>query len=186
MEEHGLKTDQTVLPGVQVIEPAMFGDHRGFLMESYNRRTFRELTGFDGEFVQENHSLSSQHVLRGLHYQIRQPQGKLVRVLEGEVFDVAVDLRRSSHHFGRWVGVMLSAQNRRMLWIPPGFAHGVLAISEVSQLLYKMSDYWAPEHERCIRWDDPTLGIDWPLSGAPILSEKDGRGHSLVDAEVYA
>lgn len=181
-----MKAFQSALPGVQIIEPTVFGDHRGFLMESYNRRAFRELTGFDGEFVQDNHSLSSRNVLRGLHYQIRQTQGKLVRVLEGEAFEVAVDLRRSSPHFGRWVGVTLSAQDKRMLWIPPGFAHGVLAISEVCQLFYKLSDYWAPQHERCIRWDDPTLGIEWPLPGAPILSEKDARGSLLADAEVYA
>lgn len=181
-----MKAIETRLPGVYVIEPPVFADHRGFLMVSYNRRWFRDLTGFDGEFVQDSHSSSSRNVLRGLHYQIRQSQGKLVRVLEGEAFDVAVDLRRSSPRFGQWVGVTLSANNKRALWIPPGFAHGVLATSERCQVLYKLSEYWAPEHERSIRWDDPVLGIEWPLSGAPVLSEKDEAAPLLADAEVYA
>lgn len=181
-----LKRVATELPDVCLIEPAVCADERGYLMESYNRRVFAELTGFDGDFVQDNHSMSAQHVLRGLHYQLRRPQGKLIRVIHGEAFDVAVDLRRSSPTFGRWVGATLSAQNRRMLWIPPGYAHGVFALSEACELSYKMTDYWAPDDERGIRWDDPTLAIAWPLRGAPVLSEKDRRAPGLADAEVYA
>lgn len=182
-----MKVQETQLPGVWLVEPAVFGDHRGFFMETYNRRRFGELTGFDGEFVQDNHSRSAQHVLRGLHYQIEQAQGKLVRVVHGEVFDVAVDLRRRSPHFGRWVGVTLSAENRRMMWVPPGFAHGFVVTSPACEVLYKTTDYWAQQHERSIRWDDPAIGIDWPLGGAaPILSEKDRVAPLLADAEVYA
>jgi len=181
-----LKLIETELPGVCVIESTVFTDHRGFLLESYNRRALRELTGLDVEFVQDNHSRSARNVLRGLHYQVKQPQGKLVRVVQGAGFDVAVDLRRSSQHFGRWVGVALSAQNKRMLWIPPGFAHGVLALSDCFEMIYKLTDYWSSQDERCVRWDDPTLAIAWPLCGAPVLSEKDRTAPLLTDAEVFA
>lgn len=175
----------TELPEVLVIEPRVFGDERGFFFESYNRRAFAEATGVDVEFVQDNHSRSVRGVLRGLHYQIRKPQGKLVRVVVGEVFDVAVDLRRSSPRFGRWTGVRLSAENKRMVWVPPGFAHGFLVLSEAAEFLYKTTDYYAPEFERCLRWDDPTVAVDWPLSGEPILSAKDRAGRLLAEAEVY-
>lgn len=175
----------TALPDVLVIEPRVFGDERGFFFESYNRRAFAEATGVDAEFVQDNHSRSVKDVLRGLHYQIRQPQGKLVRVVAGEVFDVAVDLRRSSPHFGKWTGVRLSAENRRMVWVPPGFAHGFLVLSDGADVLYKTTDYYAPEHERCLRWDDPTVGVAWPLAGFPILSAKDRSGLFLDRAEVF-
>ncbi len=175
---------ETALPGVLILEPKVHGDARGFFMESYNRRRFAEL-GLPDEFVQDNHSRSARGVLRGLHYQIRQPQGKLVRVTRGAVFDVAVDLRRSSPSFGRWAGVELTEDNHRMLWIPPGFAHGFLVLSEIADFLYKTTDYYAPEHERCIRWDDPDIGIDWPLETEPLLSAKDRVGRSLREAEVY-
>lgn len=173
------------LPGVVVIEPQVFGDERGFFFESFNARRFQELTGVSATFVQDNHSRSAQHVLRGLHYQIRQPQGKLVRVVAGEVLDVAVDLRRSSPEFGQWTSVVLSAANKRQVWIPPGFAHGFLVRSEAAEFLYKTTQYWAPEHERCVRWNDPGLGIDWQLTHEPILSAKDARGALFADAEVY-
>lgn len=178
---------QTALPDVLIIEPRVFGDHRGFFMESWNRRHFAE-AGLDLDFVQDNHSRSAQGILRGLHYQVEQPQGKLVRVTHGEVFDVAVDLRRSSPTFGQWVGVHLSAENHRMLWVPPGFAHGFYGISESVDFQYKCTDYYAPEHERCIRWDDPAIGIDWPLvdGKAPVLSAKDAAGTSLHEAELFA
>lgn len=176
----------TALPEVVLIEPRVFGDARGFFFESFNARRFAELTGVTAPFVQDNHSRSAQHVLRGLHYQIKQPQGKLVRVVAGKVFDVAVDLRRGSPHFGRWAGFTLSAENKRMAWIPPGFGHGFVVRSEAAEFLYKTTDYWAPEHERCIRWDDPDLAIDWGLDGAtPQLSGKDAAGALLRDAEVY-
>jgi len=180
-----LKTTETSLPGVFVIEPAVFGDQRGFFLESYNRRKFAEMTGFDGDFVQDNHSKSSKSVLRGLHYQVQQAQGKLVRVVRGEVFDVVVDVRRASPNFGRWSGVTLSEDNKRMVWIPPGFAHGFFVTSETCEFLYKTTDYWAPQHERSIRWDDPALKIEWPLDGSPILSDKDRNAPLLADAEVY-
>ena len=180
-----MKATETSLAGVFVIEPAVFGDQRGFFMESYNRRKFAEMTGFDGDFVQDNHSKSSISVLRGLHYQLQQAQGKLVRVVRGEVFDVAVDIRKSSPNFGRCVGVTLSEANKRMVWIPPGFAHGFLVTSESCEFLYKTTDYWAPQHERSIRWDDPALNIEWPLPGSPILSDKDRNAPLLADAEVY-
>src|SRR6187551_3522750 len=151
---------QTSLPGVLILEPKVFGDARGFFFESFNARRFAELTGFSGSFVQDNHSRSGKGVLRGLHYQIRQPQGKLVRVIAGEVFDVAVDVRRSSPTFGKWAGFRLSAESRRMAWIPPGFAHGFLVTSEGAEFLYKTTDYWAPQHERTIRWNDPQIGIE--------------------------
>jgi len=163
-------------PDVLLLRPRVFGDARGFFLESYNRKTFAGI-GIDAEFVQDNHSRSAQGVLRGLHYQIRQPQGKLVRVVAGEVFDVAVDIRRGSPTFGRWEGVVLSAENRRQLWIPEGFAHGFLVLSAYAEFLYKTTDYWAPEHERCIAWNDPDLAIGWPLGGAaPSLSASAGPG----------
>jgi len=174
----------TALSDVLLIEPKVFGDERGFFFESWNRRAFAA-AGIDAEFVQDNHSRSGRGVLRGLHYQIEHAQGKLVRVTEGEVFDVAVDLRRSSPSFGRSVGVVLSATNRRMLWIPPGFAHGFVVLSESAEFLYKATDYWHPQHERTLLWSDPALHIDWPLAGAPTLAAKDAAGMLLADAEVY-
>ncbi|MDB5809278.1 MAG: hypothetical protein JWN94_1400 [Betaproteobacteria bacterium] len=174
------------LPGVVVMEPKVFGDERGFFFESFNARQFSELTGVETVFVQDNHSRSAKNVLRGLHYQIRQPQGKLVRVTAGEVLDVAVDLRRSSPNFGRWTSILLSAGNRRQLWIPPGFGHGFAVRTDFAEFLYKTTDYWAPEHERCIRWDDPQLAIDWQLQGAPSLSSKDAKAASFVTAEVFS
>ncbi len=174
----------TTLPGVCIVEPDVFGDTRGFFVETWNRRALTGL-GIDADFVQDNHSRSRQGVLRGLHYQVQQPQGKLVRVTCGEVFDVAIDLRRSSPAFGRWAGVTLSADNHRMLWIPPGFAHGFLVISEIADFLYKTTDYYAPEHERCVAWNDPEIGIEWPLSGEPVLSAKDRLGVPLRAAETY-
>jgi dTDP-4-dehydrorhamnose 3,5-epimerase len=179
-----MKVIQTTLPDVLLLEPRVYGDARGFFMESYNKRVFAEL-GLAVEFVQDNHSRSGRNVLRGLHYQIVQPQGKLVRVVRGAVFDVAVDLRRSSPTFGRWEGLELSEDNKRMLWIPPGFAHGFLVLSESADFLYKTTDFYAPEHERCIRWDDADIGIAWPLLGEPILSAKDRQGKRLREAEVY-
>lgn len=177
-----IKTD---LPDVLILEPRVFGDERGFFMESFNARTFEETTGLQRTFVQDNHSRSQKGVLRGLHYQLQQPQGKLVRVTAGEVLDVTVDIRRSSPTFGRWVGVHLSAENKRQLWVPEGFAHGFVVLSEFAEFLYKTTDYYAPAHERCIRWDDPTLAIDWQLSEAPQLSTKDQAGVRLEDAEVF-
>ena len=175
----------TDIPGVLILKPRVFGDDRGFFMESFNRRTWRAATGQDCDFVQDNHSRSGRGVLRGLHYQIRQPQGKLVRVVSGEVFDVAVDVRRSSPTFGHWVGVRLSAENRLQFWIPPGFAHGFLVLSSAADFLYKATDYYAPEHERTIIWNDPQLGIDWPDKIPPELSEKDAAAPLFRDAEVY-
>lgn len=175
----------TPLEGLVLLEPKVFGDARGFFLESFNKRLFAELTGYRGEFVQDNHSRSQRGVLRGLHYQIKQPQGKLVRVVSGAVFDVAVDVRRSSKTFGRWYGAELSADNKRMAWIPPGFAHGFLVLSETADFLYKTTDYWAPEHERSIAWNDPAIGIEWPLQGEPQLSAKDKVGQSLAEAEVF-
>lgn len=180
-----MKATPAVLPEVLLLEPKVFGDARGFFFESWNARTFRELTGLDVDFVQDNHSRSARGVLRGLHYQLQQPQGKLLRVVRGRVFDVAVDLRRDSPRFGRWVGVELSEDNHRQLWVPPGFAHGFLVLSESADFLYKTTDYYAPAHERCIAWNDPQIGIDWPLQGAPVLSAKDAQGVALADAEVY-
>ncbi|MCX7095281.1 MAG: dTDP-4-dehydrorhamnose 3,5-epimerase [Methylobacter sp.] len=175
----------TEIPDVLIIEPKVFGDDRGFFYESFNARRFAELTGASAHFVQDNHSKSAQHVLRGLHYQIQQAQGKLVRVVAGEVFDVAVDIRKNSATFGRWVGVTLSADNKRQLWIPEGFAHGFVVISESAEFLYKTTDYWAPEHERSILWNDPAIGIEWPINAEPILSGKDKEGKLLKDAEVF-
>jgi dTDP-4-dehydrorhamnose 3,5-epimerase len=173
------------IPDVLIIEPKVFGDERGFFFESFNQKRFEELTGVKSHFVQDNHSRSAQHVLRGLHYQIRQPQGKLVRVTAGEVFDVCVDLRKHSETFGHSVAVMLSAQNHRQLWIPPGCAHGFLVVSSHAEFLYKTTDYYAPEHERSLLWNDPALGIDWPLTAEPLLSAKDKIGLPLAQAEVF-
>ena len=181
-----MQIQKTDIPDVMIIEPKVFGDDRGFFFESFNERRFAELTGASPHFVQDNHSRSARNVLRGLHYQIRQPQGKLVRVTSGEVFDVAVDMRRSSPTFGHWVGVTLSAENKRQLWIPEGFAHGFVVTSESAEFLYKTTDYWAPEYERSVRWDDPAIGIRWPLQGAPLLSAKDQAGVSLAEAETFA
>ena len=172
-------------PEVLLLRPKVFGDARGFFFESYNRKTFAEL-GIDAEFVQDNHSRSAKGVLRGLHYQISQPQGKLVRVVAGEVFDVAVDLRRSSPHFGRVATMRLSAETHEMAWIPPGFAHGFLVLSEHAEFLYKTTDYYAPQFERCLRWNDLALSIDWPLDGEPLLSAKDQAGLPLAGCEVFA
>ena len=174
----------TAIPGVLVLEPKVFGDSRGFFLESWNERAFAA-AGISGRFVQDNHSRSGRNVLRGLHYQLRQAQGKLVRVIAGEIYDVAVDIRRSSATFGRWVGERLSAENRRMIWVPPGFAHGFLVVSDAAEVLYKATDYYAPEHERTIVWNDPELAIAWPLAGSPVLSAKDAAGTRLSDAEVY-
>lgn len=179
----------TELPGVHVFEPKVFGDARGFFYESFNERRFAEQTGLGDNvprFVQDNHSKSAHNVLRGLHYQIRQPQGKLVRVIAGAVFDVAVDIRKGSATFGRWFGTTLSAENQRQMWIPVGFAHGFVVLGDSAEFLYKTTDYWAPEHERCIRWDDPAIGIEWPVTGAPLLSAKDLTGSLLADAELFA
>ncbi|MGQ0708615.1 MAG: dTDP-4-dehydrorhamnose 3,5-epimerase [Rhodoferax sp.] len=167
----------TRIPEVLLLTPKVFGDERGFFFESFNQRVFAQCTGVDAPFVQDNHSRSVRGVLRGLHYQVQKPQGKLVRVVEGEVFDVAVDLRVGSPTYGQWDGVLLSAQNKQQLWVPPGFAHGFLVLSESAEFLYKTTDYYAPEHERCIAWNDPTLAIDWPLNGSvPALSAKDAQG----------
>lgn len=176
----------TALPGVLILEPQVFGDARGFFFESFNAQDFAKVTGLDVSFVQDNHSRSAQGVLRGLHYQIQQPQGKLVRVTQGEVFDVAVDIRRSSPHFGQWLGVHLSADNKRQLWVPPGFAHGFAVLSASAEFLYKTTDYYAPEHERCIVWNDPDLAIAWPLLGPPVLASKDANAPVLAQAEVFA
>jgi dTDP-4-dehydrorhamnose 3,5-epimerase len=175
----------TAIPDVMVLEPRVFQDARGFFFESFNQRDFEQATGIQATFVQDNHSLSAKGVLRGLHYQVPHPQGKLVRVVQGEVFDVAVDLRRSSRTFGQWVGVTLSAGNKKQLWVPPGFAHGFLVTSERAETLYKVTDYWCPEHERCLLWDDPALAIDWPIEGEPLLAARDAQGIPLAVADVY-
>ncbi|HEY0269222.1 MAG TPA: dTDP-4-dehydrorhamnose 3,5-epimerase [Methyloradius sp.] len=177
---------QTDIPDVLILEPKIFGDSRGFFYESFNQNTFNALIGLNETFVQDNHSGSAKGVLRGLHYQIQQPQGKLVRVTAGEVFDVAVDLRKSSSTFGKWVGAYLSEENKRQMWVPEGFAHGFLVISDFAEFLYKTTDFYAPEFERCIRWDDPDLNIDWPLNGSPILSGKDKLGLSFTQSEAFA
>lgn len=169
----------TAIGGVFIIEPKVFGDSRGFFFESFNQRAFEAATGVTLPFVQDNHSRSAKGVLRGLHYQVEQPQGKLVRVVAGAVFDVAVDIRSGSPTFGKWVGVELTAENKRQLWVPPGLAHGFLVLSETADFLYKTTDYYAPQHERCIIWNDPTLAIDWPLDGEPMLSAKDAAGDRL-------
>ena len=179
-------TINTALPGVLILEPKVFGDARGFFLESFNQREFERVTGVNAVFVQDNHSRSARGVLRGLHYQISHAQGKLVRVTAGSVFDVAVDLRRSSPNFGEWVGVELSAENQRQLWIPPGFAHGFVVTSEAAEFLYKTTDYWYPEHERSLRWDDTALAIRWPLTGEPVLAAKDANAPALEAAETFA
>lgn len=179
-----MKLTPTELPEVLLLEPKVYGDERGFFFESYNRRALAD-AGLVAEFVQDNHSRSARGVLRGLHYQIEHAQGKLVRVVAGEVFDVAVDLRRSSPRFGSWSAAMLSAENRRMLWIPPGFAHGFLVVSAAAEFLYKTTDYWYPQHERSLLWSDPALGIRWPLSEPPLVAAKDAAGRTLAQADVY-
>ena len=176
----------TILPEVLILEPSLFKDDRGFFFESFNQRDFQKATGIKVNFVQDNHSKSSKNILRGLHYQIKQPQGKLVRVIHGKVFDVAVDLRKSSPTFGQWVGKTLSSENKEMFWVPPGFAHGFCVLSDTAEFVYKCTDYYAPEHERCIIWNDPQIGIDWPLDGEPVLSDKDRSGMLLAEAEVFA
>lgn len=181
-----MKATPTTIPDVFIIEPKAFGDERGFFFESYNAKVFSELTGVTANFVQDNHSRSARNVLRGLHYQIKQPQGKLVRVTKGEVFDVAVDLRKKSPTFGKWVGERLSAKNKKQLWVPEGFAHGFVVLSEQADFLYKTTDYYAPEYERCIRWDDSNIGIQWPGGIKPILSSKDEKGVSFSVAEVFS
>ena len=180
-----MKVTPTAIPEVLILEPKVFGDDRGFFFESFNARAFAEATGLDVAFVQDNHSKSAKYVLRGLHYQIQQPQGKLVRVVQGEVFDVAVDIRKSSKTFGQWVGVYLSAENKKQLWVPEGFAHGFVVLSETAEFLYKTTDYYAPEFERSLLWNDPAMGIEWPFIGEPILALKDESAKRLVDAEVF-
>lgn len=180
-----MKATRLAIPDVVLLEPKVFGDDRGFFFESFNQQSFEESIGRKVDFVQDNHSRSAKGVLRGLHYQIQQPQGKLVRVVTGEVFDVAVDLRRSSPTYGQWVGEILSAENKRQIWVPQGFAHGFLVLSDYAEFLYKTTDYYAPTHERCIIWNDPLIAIDWPINGAPSLSVKDTNGLRFVDAEVY-
>ncbi len=175
----------TTIPDVKLLKPKVFGDERGFFMESYNRANLREIAGIDEDFVQDNHSRSGRNVLRGLHYQTQQAQGKLVRVTAGEVFDVAVDLRQSSATFGQWAGTILSADNHHQFYVPAGFAHGFVVLSETADFLYKTTDYYAPEHEQCIRWDDPDIGIEWPHQGQPSLSAKDEAGLAFKDAVYY-
>ena len=175
----------TDIPDVVIIEPKVFADSRGFFLESYNARVFQDKIGQAFQFVQDNHSCSGKNVLRGLHYQIKQPQGKLIRVIAGEIFDVAVDIRKSSPTFGQWVSCRLNANNKHQLWVPPGFAHGFLVISDVAEVLYKTTDYYAPAHERSLLWNDPKLAIDWPLTGNPILSSKDLAGQTFQLAEVF-
>jgi dTDP-4-dehydrorhamnose 3,5-epimerase len=181
-----LKSEPLAIRDLLLLEPRVFSDERGFFLESYNQQVFEKIVGRSATFVQDNHSRSARNVLRGLHYQIRQPQGKLVRAMVGEVFDVSVDLRRHSATFGRHVAVRLSAENKRQLWIPEGFAHGYLVLSEYAEVLYKTTDYWAPEHERCIAWNDPALAINWPLQGEPVLSARDRRGGPFESAETFA
>lgn len=181
-----IQVTATALPEVKIIEPKVFGDARGFFYESFNAREFAEHVQSGVEFVQDNHSRSAKGVLRGLHYQIQHAQGKLVRVVKGEVFDVAVDIRKSSPNFGKWVGVILSAENHRQLWVPPGFAHGFYVTSDSAEFLYKTTDYWFPEFERSLLWNDPALGIDWPVEGTPQVAAKDAAGLVLADCEVFA
>lgn len=180
-----MQATKTDIPEVIIFEPKVFGDQRGSFFESFNASRFQEETGLERSFVQDNHSRSGRHVLRGLHYQVQQPQGKLVRVTEGEVFDVAVDLRRSSSTFGKWVGVILNADNHKQLWVPEGFAHGFLVLSETAEFLYKTTDFYATEHERSLIWNDPTIGIQWPIDGMPTLSVKDAAAPTLDSAETY-
>lgn len=180
-----MEVKATQIPDVLIIEPKVFGDDRGFFYESFNKKLFKQSTGVTANFVQDNHSKSSRGVLRGLHYQIRQPQGKLVRVVSGEVLDIAVDIRKSSGTFGQWVGVTLSAENKRQLWVPAGLAHGFVVLSDTAEFLYKTTDYYAPEYERCIKWNDPELAIDWQLDVEPLVSEKDYQGISFKEAELF-
>jgi dTDP-4-dehydrorhamnose 3,5-epimerase len=179
-----MKVETTAIPGVLIVEPAVFGDERGFFLESFNDREMRKI-GIDAHFVQDNHSRSARNVLRGLHYQLIQPQGKLVRVVSGKVFDVAVDLRRNSPAFGKWVGVELSAENKRMFWLPPGTAHGFVVLADSADFLYKATDYYAPKFERTILWNDQDLGIEWPFTGQPVLSPKDAMSSTFREAEVF-
>lgn len=181
-----MQATRLAIPDVVLIEPKVFGDDRGFFFESFNHACFEEAIGRPANFVQDNHSRSAQHVLRGLHYQIQQPQGKLVRVVQGEVFDVAVDLRKSSPTFGQWVGEVLSADNKRQLWVPEGFGHGFVVLSDTAEFLYKTTDYYAPAYERSIAWNDPAIGIQWPAGVEPILSAKDAQGQAFAQAEVFA
>ena len=181
-----MKVITTAIPDLMVIEPTIFGDERGFFYESFNQRQFEEAIGYQVQFVQDNHSRSAKNVLRGLHYQIQHPQGKLVRVTQGRVYDVAVDIRRHSPSFGQHIGFELSAENKRMLWIPEGFAHGFVVLSETAEFLYKTTDYWMPEHERSLAWNDPAIGIDWRIKGEPTLSGKDQSAKLLSEAEVFA
>jgi dTDP-4-dehydrorhamnose 3,5-epimerase len=180
-----MKVQSTAIPEVLIIEPEVYGDDRGFFFESFNARAFEQATGLEPEFVQDNHSKSVKNVLRGMHYQIKQPQGKLVRVVQGEVFDVAVDLRRSRETFGQWVGVRLTAENKKQLWIPEGFAHGFVVLSDTAEFLYKTTDYYAPKYERSLLWSDPALGITWPITEEPKLTTKDADAQLLADAEVF-
>ncbi len=180
-----MKATPTAIPDVLMFEPRVFGDARGFFFESFNQKAFGEASGLDVSFVQDNHSRSARGVLRGLHYQVQQPQGKLVRVVRGAVFDVSVDIRRGSPTFGSWVGAELSEDNQRQLWVPPGFAHGFQVLTDSADFLYKTTDYYAPEHERCIAWNDPSIGIQWPTGLQPLLSTKDQNGMSLTEADVF-
>ena len=180
-----MKIETTTIPDVLLIEPVVFGDDRGFFMESFNQRRWQEQTGLTSVFVQHNHSRSTQNVLRGLHYQIKQPQGKLVRVVLGEVYDVAVDIRQNSPTFGQWVGAHLTAENKKQFWVPEGFAHGFVVLSEIAEFLYLTTDYYAPEHERSIIWNDPDLAIDWPIKGEPNLSKKDKQAVLLKEADLF-
>ena len=181
-----MQVTPTAIPDVLILEPKVFGDDRGFFFESFNAKAFEQATGLKREFVQDNHSKSAKNVLRGLHYQIQNPQGKLVRVVQGEVFDVAVDLRMSSKTFGKWVGVYLSAENKRQFWVPEGFAHGFVVLSETAEFLYKTTNYYAPEYERSLLWSDNSLRIDWPLLGPPVLAAKDASASVFADAELFA
>lgn len=177
-----MRSTPTAIPDVLILEPKVFGDDRGFFYESYNQQTFQAATGLDVTFVQDNHSKSARNVLRGLHYQVEQPQGKLVRVVQGEIFDVVVDIRKGSKTYGLWVGHILSAENKKQIWIPPGLAHGFVVLSEIAEFLYKTTDYYAPAHERCIAWNDPDLAINWQMQGEPLLSAKDAAGVAFRDA----
>jgi dTDP-4-dehydrorhamnose 3,5-epimerase len=181
-----MKAIQTTISGLMIIEPKVFGDDRGFFFESFNRKNFAELTGRDVDFVQDNHSRSAKNVLRGLHYQIRHPQAKLVRVVQGAVLDIAVDIRKSSPTFGQHMALELSAENKRMFWIPEGFAHGFVVLTDTAEFLYKTTDYWYPEHERCIRWDDQELAISWQIQAKPLVSAKDAQGKHLAEADLFS
>jgi len=181
-----MQISSAALPDVLIIEPKVFGDDRGFFFESFNAKAFRDATGIKCDFVQDNHSRSARNVLRGLHYQIRQPQGKLIRVVQGEVYDVAVDLRKNSPSFGKWTGTILSAENKKQLWVPEGYAHGFVVLSETADFLYKTTDYYAPEFERSLLWNDPRLGIAWPLRGEPVLAAKDAAAKTWAEADFFS